>query len=44
MIKKKIYSVAIKTIMGQNENEVEIVPKIHKKYGFFEKLFKFLLK
>ena len=42
--KKKIYSVAIKTIMGQNENEVEIVPKIHKKYGFFEKLFKFLLK
>ncbi len=41
---KKIYSVAIKTIMGQNENEVEIVPKIHKKYGFFEKLFKFLLK
>ena len=34
----------IKTIMGLNQNEVQMVPKIIKKQGFFERIFKFFLK
>ena len=34
----------IKTIMGLNQNEVQMVPKISKKQGFFERIFKFFLK
>ena len=35
---------ALKTIMGLNENEVQMVPKIIKNKGFFERIFKFFIK
>lgn len=35
---------ALKTIMGSNENEVQMVPKIIKNKGFFERIFKFFIK
>ncbi len=40
----QISNAGIKTIMGLNENEVQMVPKIIKKLGFFERIFKFFLK
>ena len=40
----QISRAGIKTIMGMNQNEVQIVPKINKKHPFFERLFKFFLK
>ena len=40
----QISTARIKTIMGLNENEVQMVPKINKKQGFFERIFKFFLK
>ena len=40
----QISHAGIKTIMGMNQNEVEIVPKTTKKHPFFERLFKFFLR
>ena len=40
----QISSAGIKTIMGMNQNEVQIVPKTIKKHPFFERLFKFFLR
>ena len=40
----QISRAGIKTIMGMNENEVQIVPKTNKKHPFFERLFKFFLR
>ena len=40
----QISHAGIKTIMGMNENEVQMVPKTNKKYPFFERLFKFFLR
>ena len=40
----QISRAVIKTIMGMNQNEVQIVPKIIKKHPFFERLFKFFLR
>ena len=40
----QISRAGIKTIMGMNENEVQIVPKTSKKHPFFERLFKFFLR
>ena len=40
----QISRAGIKTIMGMNENEVQMVPKTNKKYPFFERLFKFFLR
>ena len=40
----QISTARIKTVMGLNENEVQMVPKINKKQGFFERIFKFFLK
>ena len=42
--KLQISHAGIKTIMGMNENEVQMVPKTNKKYPFFERLFKFFLR
>ena len=40
----QISRAGIKTIMGMNQNEVQIVPKTIKKHPFFERLFKFFLR
>ena len=40
----QISHAGIKTIMGMNENEVQMVPKTTKKHPFFERLFKFFLR
>ena len=40
----QISHAGIKTIMGMNENEVQMVPKTNKKHPFFERLFKFFLR
>ena len=40
----QISRAGIKTIMGMNENEVQMVPKTTKKHPFFERLFKFFLR
>ena len=42
--KLQISNAAIKTIMGTVENEVLMVPKVNKKYGFFERIFKLFQK